>query len=55
MKFKKNQVLVFKDREEVILKVSNSRISGVIVSDKNEYSVDFLMRWLQFGFVRVRG
>ena len=51
---KKGNVLVFKDREEVIVKCSKNRVSGMIVTDKREYSVDFIMRWLELGFVTVR-
>jgi hypothetical protein len=48
---KKGNVLVFKDREEVIVKCSKNRVSGMIVTDSREYSVDFIMRWLM---VRIR-
>jgi len=46
-------VLVFKNRREVILKASKDRINGMIVSDRAEYSVDFIIRWLEFGFVKL--
>lgn len=46
-------VLVFKNRREVIHKASKDRINGIIVSDRAEYSVDFIMRWLEFGFVKL--
>ena len=46
-------VLVFKNRREVILKASKDRINGIIVSDRAEYSVYFIMRWLEFGFVKL--
>lgn len=46
---------MFKDREEVIIKGSNNRVNGMIVTNKNEYSVDFIMRWLEFGFVKIKG
>jgi hypothetical protein len=52
---KKGMVLVFKNRKEVILKGSNDRVNGMIVTDGNEYSVDFIMRWLEFGFVKLEG
>lgn len=55
MKLKKGLVLMFKDREEIIIKSSNDRVNGMIVTDKNEYSVDFIMRWLEFGFVIIKG
>ena len=54
MKLRKGYVLVFKDREEVIVKSSNDRVNGMVISDKREYSVDFIMRWIEFGFVKIR-
>jgi methylase of polypeptide subunit release factors len=53
MKIKKGMKLVFKNRSEVILKASNDRVNGMLVSDKAEYSVDYIMRWLEFGFVKL--
>lgn len=50
---KKGMVLVFNNRKEVIIKGSNDRVNGVIVSDRAEYSVDFIMRWIEFGFVKL--
>ncbi len=52
---KKGDKLVFKDREETIIKVSNNRITGEVVTDINTYSTDFIQRWLDFGFVKVKG
>ena len=54
MTLRKGYVLVFKGREEVIVKSSNDRVTGMIVTDANTYSVDFIMRWLEFGFVKIR-
>lgn len=51
MRLKKGLVLVFKNREEVIVSVKKEMVK----TDKMEYSVDFIMRWLQFGFVKVKG
>ena len=53
MKVKKGMKLVFNDRSEVIIKASTDRINGRIVTDSKEYSVDFIMRWLTFGFVKL--
>ena len=50
---KKGMVLVFNDREETIVKGSNDRTNGFIITDRAEYSVDFIMRWIKFGFVRL--
>lgn len=54
MRLSKNMVVVFKDREEVILKASNDRVKGLVKTDRNEYSTDFLMRWYDFGFVTFK-
>ena len=53
MKMRKGMKLVFNNRVEVIIKGSNDRVNGMIVTDGNEYSVDFIMRWLEFGFVKL--
>lgn len=50
---KKGMILVFKNRTEVILKASRDRINGMILTDKAEYSVDYIMRWIEFGFVKL--
>lgn len=53
MKFRKGYKIVFKNRVETITKSSNDRINGMITTDGNNYSVDFLMRWLEFGFIKI--
>jgi len=53
MKYRKGKKLVFKDRIETIVKASNDPINGMIKTDSNEYSTDFINRWVQFGFVNV--
>lgn len=53
-RLKKGLVLVFKDREEVIISASNNRTTGMIKTDKNEYSTDFIYRWLDFGFILIK-
>ena len=53
MKLRKGKKLVFKDRIETITKASNDPINGMVKTDKQEYSTDFINRWLQFGFVKV--
>jgi hypothetical protein len=52
-KLKKGKKLVFKDRTEKIVKASNNRVTGMVLTDKNEYSTDFICRWLEFGFVKL--
>jgi nitrogen fixation protein len=51
---KKGNILVFKDREETIVKVNNNRITGEVVTNSNTYSTDFIKRWLDFGFIRIK-
>ncbi len=53
MKLRKGQKLVFKDRVEIIIKANNNPIIGMIKTDANEYSYDFISRWLEFGFVKI--
>lgn len=50
---RKGDKLVFNNREEVIVKASNNRVTGDVITDKGEYSTDFIMRWLDFGFVKL--
>ena len=45
--------LIFNDRKETIVKSSNNRTNGIIVTDRAEYSTDFIMRWIEFGFVKL--
>lgn len=49
--FKKGMVIRFTTRDEVILKASNDRINGEIVTDQDTYSTDFLWRWMDFKFI----
>jgi hypothetical protein len=51
---RKGKILVFKNREETVIKAENNHYIGFIVTDKNEYSTDFIMRWIEFGFVSVK-
>lgn len=50
---KKGKKLQFKDRIEIITKASNNRNNGTVITENNEYSTDFIMRWLEFGFVKL--
>lgn len=50
---KKGQQLQFKDRTEIILKGSSNRLTGLVTTDRNVYSVDFLYRWIDFNFVKL--
>lgn len=50
---KKGMRLVFKNRAEVIVKASNNRTNGMVLTDKQEYSTDFISRWLELGFVKL--
>ena len=53
MKFRKGYKIIFKNRVEKITKSSNDRVNGMIETDANTYSVDFLTRWLEFGFIKI--
>jgi len=52
---KKGNILVFKNREETIIKASNNRETGEVITDKNTYSTDFIKRQLDFGFIKIKG
>jgi protein associated with RNAse G/E len=51
--FRKNKKIIFKDRIEIILSQKGDNINGYVKTDKNEYSKDFLKRWLNFGFIKI--
>lgn len=53
LKLRKGKKLIFKNREEVIIKASNNRENGIVLTDAQEYSTDFIFRWLEFGFVKL--
>lgn len=51
---KKGNVIVWKNREEIIVKASNNRTTGEIITDKNTYSTDYIYRQLDFGFIKIK-
>lgn len=53
MKFRKGQIIKFSNREETIIKGSSDRLNGMVKTKEKEYSVDFLCRWLDFGFIEI--
>ncbi len=53
MKLKKGLKIVFKDRVETIEKASNNPYTGIVKTDKQEYSTDFINRWISFGFITI--
>lgn len=55
MKFRKGMKLYFvtSNRTEVIEKGSSDPIMGMLKTDKQEYSCDFINRWLHNGFVKL--
>ena len=55
MKLKKGMILVFAEgkRQEKIVKASSDPIKGKIITDANEYSTDFINRWIHFGICRA--
>lgn len=51
---RKGLVLLFKTKpSEVILKASNNRETGNIMTNIATYSTDFIYRQIQFGFLKV--
>ena len=48
-------ILVFAEgkRQEKIVKASSDPIKGKIITDANEYSTDFINRWIRFGICRA--
>ena len=53
MQYRKNQIIKFKSREEKIIKGSSDPINGMVVTENETYSVDFLNRQLNFGFIKI--
>lgn len=51
---RKGNILEFKSRSETILRANNDPIKGTILTDKQEYSTDFINRWINFGFVKIK-
>jgi hypothetical protein len=54
---RKGYKIHFINRDEVetiteTLKPSN-RLDGELTTDKGEYSVDFIQRWREFGFLKI--
>lgn len=45
---------VSSDRFEIIEKGSSDPTMGMIKTDKQEYSCDFILRWLYNGFVKLQ-
>lgn len=54
-KLTKGMVIHFinRDQYETIIKGSTCRVTGMVTTDKKEYSNDFLSRWLDFKFIKV--
>ena len=55
MKIKKGMTIVFTGgkRQEKIIKASSDPIKGKVITEADEYSTDFINRWIHFGFCRV--
>lgn len=61
VKLSKGLVLHFvsRDEDEVVVKSSNNRATGMIktfnktLNKNKEYSVDFIMKWIEQGFVTI--
>jgi hypothetical protein len=55
MKLKKGDKIHFLQRDEIeiVEKGSSDPVMGEIKTDKNEYSMDFISRWKEFGFLKI--
>lgn len=55
MKLRKGDKIHFLKRNEieVVEKGSSDSVMGEIKTDKNEYSMDFIARWKNFGFLNI--
>jgi hypothetical protein len=55
MKLRKGDRIHFlkRDEVEVVEKGSSDPVMGEIKTDKNEYSMDFISRWKDFGFLKI--
>lgn len=54
MGLKKGDQLVFKERVETVTKGSTDWVMGMVKTDQQEYSMDFIKRWIDFGFVKIQ-
>lgn len=55
MKLKKGDKIHFHSRNEteVVEKGSSNVLTGMVTTDKQEYSMDFIRRWKEFGFLTI--
>lgn len=53
MTLRKGYKIQFKTRTETIISASNNPIRGRILTDRREYSTDFIQRWIKFGFISI--
>jgi hypothetical protein len=55
MKLRKGDRIHFIQRDEIELveKGSSDPVMGEVKTDKNEYSMDFISRWKDFGFLKI--
>lgn len=52
---RKNKRLHFirSNRIETIISASNDRLNGKVISDQQIYATDFIMRQIDFGFIKI--
>lgn len=53
MTLRKGYRVKFKTRTETIVRASNDPISGIVLTDRREYSTDFIQRWIKLGFITI--
>jgi hypothetical protein len=41
------------DRSEIVEKGSSCRVTGMVKTDREVYSSDFIHRWLELGFLKI--
>jgi len=55
-KIRKGNKILFRtdnQREETVMRGSSNPVMGMILTDKQEYSFDFIRRWERFGFLTI--
>ncbi len=55
MKLKRGDKIRFhsRDETEVVEKGSSNIVMGMVKTNKQEYSMDFIRRWKEFGFLTI--
>lgn len=54
MGLRKGDKLVFESRTETVVKGSKDWVMGMVKTDLQEYSMDFIRRGVSFGFIKIK-